>query len=97
MANRSKDLVIKKNPKSLFSESIRSIRTNIAFASLDKDVKISINTSPEAGDGKSFVTANLAVAYAQEDKKVLYNCLTGKTTYEKERQKVIAHYRKIYG
>lgn len=71
MANRSKDLVIKKNPKSLFSESIRSIRTNIAFASLDKDVKVIINTSPEAGDGKSFVTANLAVAYAQEDKKVL--------------------------
>ena len=71
MASRSKDLVIKKNPKSLFSESIRSIRTNIAFASLDKDVKVIINTSPEAGDGKSFVTANLAVAYAQEDKKVL--------------------------
>lgn len=68
---KSKDLIITKNPKSLFAESIRSIRTNIAFASLDKDVKIIINTSPEAGDGKSFVTANLAVAYAQEGKKVL--------------------------
>ena len=67
----SKDLIITKNPKSLFAESIRSIRTNIAFASLDKDVKIIMNTSPEAGDGKSFVTANLAVAYAQEGKKVL--------------------------
>ena len=64
MALRNKDLVINKNPKSLFSESIRSIRTNIAFASLDKEVKIIINTSPEAGDGKSFITANLAVAYA---------------------------------
>lgn len=68
---KSKDLIITKNPKSLFAESIRSIRTNIAFASLDKDVKIIVNTSPEAGDGKSFVTANLAVAYAQEGKKVL--------------------------
>jgi len=67
----SKDLVINKNPKSLFAESIRSIRTNLAFASLDKEVKIIMNTSPEAGDGKSFVTANLAVAYAQEGKKVL--------------------------
>ena len=66
-----KDLIITKNPKSLFAESIRSIRTNIAFTSLDKDVKIIMNTSPEAGDGKSFVTANLAVAYAQEGKKVL--------------------------
>ena len=66
MKNKSKDLVINKNPKSLFSESIRSIRTNIAFASIDKDVKIIMNTSPEAGDGKSFITANLAVAYGQE-------------------------------
>ena len=68
---KSKDLVITKNPKSLFAESIRTIRTNIAFASLDKEIKIIINTSPEAGDGKSFVTANLAIAYAQEGKKVL--------------------------
>ena len=71
MKNKSKDLVINKNPKSLFAESIRSIRTNIAFASIDKDVKIIMNTSPEASDGKSFITANLAVAYGQEGKKVL--------------------------
>ena len=71
MKNKSKDLVINKSPKSLFAESIRSIRTNIAFASIDKDVKIIMNTSPEAGDGKSFITANLAVAYGQEGKKVL--------------------------
>lgn len=71
MAKKTKDLIITRNPKSLFAESIRSIRTNLAFASLDKEVKIIINTSPEAGDGKSFVTANLAVAYAQEGKKVL--------------------------
>lgn len=68
---KNKDLVINRNPKSLFSESIRSIRTNLAFSSLDKEVKLIINTSPEASDGKSFVTANLAVAYAQEGKKVL--------------------------
>lgn len=68
---KNKDLVINRNPKSLFAESIRSIRTNLAFSSLDKEIKIIINTSPEASDGKSFVTANLAVAYAQEGKKVL--------------------------
>ena len=64
MSTRNKDLIITKNPKSLFAESIRSIRTNLAFASIDKDVKIIMNTSPEAGDGKSFVTSNLAIAYA---------------------------------
>ena len=68
---KSRDLIITKNPKSIFAESIRSIRTNLAFASLDKKIKLMINTSPEAGDGKSFVTANLAIAYAQEGKKVL--------------------------
>jgi capsular exopolysaccharide synthesis family protein len=66
-----RDLIINRNPKSLFAESIRSLRTNLAFTALDKEIKIIINTSPEAGDGKSFVTANLAIAYAQEDKKVL--------------------------
>ena len=71
MSTRNKDLIITKNPKSLCAESIRSIRTNLAFASIDKDVKIIMNTSPEAGDGKSFVTSNLAIAYAQEGKKVL--------------------------
>ena len=68
---KGKDLVITKNPKSLFAESIRSIRTNLSFSSLDKEIKIILNTSPEAGDGKSFITSNLALAYAQEDKKVL--------------------------
>ncbi len=71
MAGKSKDLIITKNPKSIFAESIRSIRTNIAFSSIDNDVKVIMNTSPEAGDGKSFITANLAIAYAQEGKKVL--------------------------
>ena len=68
---KSKDLIITKNPKSIFAESIRSIRTNLAFSSLEKQMKILINTSPEAGDGKSFVTANLAIAYAQEGRRVL--------------------------
>ena len=67
----SVDLVITKNPKSIFAESIRGIHTNIQFASIDKDVKVILSTSPEAGDGKSFVNANLAVAYSQLGKRVL--------------------------
>lgn len=72
MSNKSStDLIVNKNPKSIFSEAIKSIRTNLAFSSIDKEIKIILNTSPEAGDGKSFVSANLAVAYAQADKRVL--------------------------
>ena len=33
----------------------------------------------------------------KEIKGKLYNCLTGKSTYAKEREKVIEKYRAIYG
>ena len=65
------DLIININPKSMFSESIKNIRTNLQFSAVDKKLKVILNTSPEAGDGKSFISANLAAAYAQEGKKVL--------------------------
>ncbi len=68
---RANDLIINRNPKSVFSEAIKSIRTNLTFASIDKPIKVILNTSAEAGDGKSFVSSNLAVAYAQANKKVL--------------------------
>lgn len=64
---RGKELVFLKRPKSFFSESIRNIRTYLSVSSF----KMILNTSAEIGDGKSFVTANLAVSFAQDDKKVL--------------------------
>lgn len=67
----SNELKLNSNPKSLFSESIKTIRTNLAFSSLGKDLKVILMTSPEAGDGKSYISANLAIAYAQEGRKVL--------------------------
>ncbi len=33
----------------------------------------------------------------KEIKQKLYNCITGKSTYEKERKKIIEKYRRIYG
>lgn len=69
--NNKTDLIININPKSMFSESIKSIRTNLQFSAIDKELKTILLTSPEAGNGKSFVSANLAVAYAQDGKKVL--------------------------
>lgn len=69
--NNNTDLIININPKSMFSESIKSIRTNLQFSAIDKELRTILLTSPEAGNGKSFVSANLAVAYAQDGKKVL--------------------------
>ncbi len=68
---KTQDLIINVNPKSIFSESIKTIRTNLAFSNVKNKMKVILTTSPESGDGKSFISANLAVAYAQEGKKVL--------------------------
>ena len=69
--NQSSDLIVNVKPKSAFSEAIKTIRTNLQFSAVDSEMKIILLTSAEMGDGKSFILANLALAYAQEDKKVL--------------------------
>ena len=65
------EIQIVNDPKSSFSEAIKSIRTNIEFTSVDKEIKTIILTSPAPGDGKSFISANLALSYVMDDKKVL--------------------------
>ena len=59
------------DPKSVLSESLRSLRTNIQFASLDRRVKSIIFTSAALGEGKSTCVINLAITMAQEGIKVL--------------------------
>lgn len=69
--NTQADLILSTNPKSAFAEAIKAAKTNILFSAIDQDLKVISISSPEPGDGKSFVTANLALAFAQDDKKVL--------------------------
>ena len=71
MIKSNSDLIIIKNPKSRFAEAIKTLRTNLAFSNVDKDSKFILVTSCEPGAGKSFISANLAVAFSQENKKVL--------------------------
>ena len=68
---RQPELKIKVSAKSIFSESIKTIRTNLSFMKGNQANKTILFTSPESGDGKSFIVANLAIAFAQEGKKVL--------------------------
>jgi succinoglycan biosynthesis transport protein ExoP len=58
-------------PKSMIAESFRALRTNIQFKETEKKIKsIAIaSTSPE--EGKTLVTANLAMTMAQAGMKVL--------------------------
>lgn len=65
------ELIVNTRPKSNISENIRTIRTNLQFASASKKVKTILISSSISGEGKSFISANLAAAFAQTDKKVL--------------------------
>ncbi|KPK23181.1 MAG: hypothetical protein AMK69_18495, partial [Nitrospira bacterium SG8_3] len=58
-------------PKSMMAESFRALRTNIQFKETEKKIKsIAVaSTSPE--EGKTLVTANLAITMAQAGMKVL--------------------------
>jgi len=58
-------------PKSVFAESVRSVRTNLSFLASNKKSKTICITSEVSGEGKSFVTVNLAGTLALIDKKVI--------------------------
>ncbi|MBM7599935.1 capsular exopolysaccharide synthesis family protein [Virgibacillus halotolerans] len=64
-------LIAKLNPRSPVSEQYRTVRTNLQFASVDEELRSILVTSAGPTDGKSMTTANLAVVYAQQGKKVL--------------------------
>ena len=67
----SGELVAEKFPKAIVSENIKSLRTNLQFTAIDKKLKTVLITSTNTSEGKSFVSSNLAVSFAQADKKVL--------------------------
>lgn len=69
--NGSDKLFALNDPKSPVVEAFRSLRTNISFASVDRPYKIILVTSPTPSDGKSTVTANLAMVMAQAGNSVL--------------------------
>lgn len=65
------ELVVEKYPKAIVSENIKSLRTNLQFSAIDNNLKTVLVTSTQASEGKSFVSSNLAISFAQTDKKVL--------------------------
>ena len=57
------ELVIYTRPKSNISEDIRTIRTNLQFTAAEES-KVLLVTSSVPGEGKSFISSNLAAAFA---------------------------------
>ncbi|HEX2295929.1 MAG TPA: polysaccharide biosynthesis tyrosine autokinase [Actinomycetota bacterium] len=70
---RQKDavLVTLTDPRSAASEAYRTLRTGLLFAAARHEARTILVTSAEAGEGKTATTANLGVALAQANKRVI--------------------------
>ena len=66
-----KELIVSKDPKSPISEIIRTLRTNLQFFSAKGKLKTLLLTSTMPSEGKSWVSSNLAIAFAQAGKRVI--------------------------
>jgi capsular exopolysaccharide synthesis family protein len=64
-------LIMLENPHSTDAEAFRVLRTNLLFASVDHKLSTLLITSPTPAEGKSFISSNLAVAFAQTGKRVI--------------------------
>ncbi|MGB9885401.1 MAG: CpsD/CapB family tyrosine-protein kinase [Moorellales bacterium] len=75
MAGEEKDrrplMVTRRHPRSPVSEAFRTLRTNLGYISPDRPLKSLLVTSSGPEEGKSTVTANLAVVLAQAGSRVL--------------------------
>lgn len=53
------------------TEAFRTLRTNLTFAQKNQKMKNILVTSSYSGEGKSYVSSNLAVALARSNKKIV--------------------------
>jgi len=66
------ELIVINEPDSPASESFRSVRARIRFASADNNnIHTILVTSPAEQEGKTVISMNLAASFAQSDKKTL--------------------------
>src|SRR5471030_437302 len=66
-----KMFIVEDKPRSVEAEAYRTLRTNIQYSSIDKEIKSIVVTSACPMEGKSTVSGNLALAFAQNGKKVI--------------------------
>ena len=58
-------------PKSAIAEAFRALRTSLHFSALNREKKVLLTTSTFPGEGKSTISANLAITLAQTGARVL--------------------------
>lgn len=67
----SRDLFVHTHPMSAAAECCRTIRTNLTFMSAGEPLRALVVTSASPREGKTTVTANVAISLAQSGKRVL--------------------------
>ncbi len=60
-----------KKPGSTLAESFRAVRTSLAFYTGQTKCPVVLVSSPVSGEGKTFVSVNLATIISMMNKKVL--------------------------
>lgn len=65
------ELIVNEDPKSPISEVFRTLRTNIQFINRKDNLQTILVTSTMPREGKSFISSNLAVTFAQAGKRVI--------------------------
>ena len=66
------NLVVADQQRDIINEAFRTVRTKLEFTmGFDGQNKVVMVTSMNPGSGKTFITANLATAYALKGKRVL--------------------------
>jgi succinoglycan biosynthesis transport protein ExoP len=68
---RAEKLVMLEEPASVRAEAFRTLRANLDFMTLERDVRTIMVTSALEQEGKSTTVANLAVAFARAGKRVV--------------------------
>lgn len=68
---KQKNIMVTPQSRGVLAEQFRLIRTNLQYIAADKKGKTILVTSFMSGEGKSFVSLNLAGSLATGDKKVL--------------------------
>lgn len=70
-ARNQNPTLVRASPRSSYAEMLRAIRTRIEFVLRRKEKMVICITSTESGDGKTFLSTNLAALYGMTGKKTL--------------------------
>lgn len=71
LENKQRQIITLTNPRSPISESYRALRTNIEFSSIDEKLQVLMVSSAGPGEGKTTTITNLAVTFAQSERRVI--------------------------